>query len=124
MGQISITPHETYLEYCFHGTFDDETLFEALHELWIEFTPPQNPELYDLREADFIEVTTAGVQKTISLNRLLRSDSPKVPVALLANYDLNHFYSHLVSSQTPNVRAFLVNDEAVAWVSSEGAHSS
>ncbi len=124
MGQISITQHELYVEYCFCDTFTDETLLEALHKLWIEFTPPQNPELYDLREADFIEVTTAGIRKTISLNRLLRSDSPKVPVALLANYDLSHFYSHLVSSSTPNVRDFLVSDEAVAWVSSEGAHPS
>jgi len=124
MGQISITPHELYVEYCFHDTFNNETLFEALHQLWIEFTPRQNPELYDLREADFIEVTTAGIQKTISLNMLLQSDSPKFPVALLANYDLSHFYSNLVSSSIPNVRTFLVNDEAVAWVSSEGTHPS
>ncbi len=120
---MSITQNELYVEYCLHGTFNDETLLEELHKLWIseDVTPPTSPEIYDLREADFIEVTTTGIRRAISLNRLLRSDSPKVPVALLANYDLNHFYSSLVSNVTPNVRAFLVNDEAVAWVSSEGA---
>ena len=99
---MSITQNELYVEYCLHGTFNDETLLEELHKLWIseDVTPPTSPEIYDLREANFIEVTTTGIRRAISLNRLLRSDSPKVPVALLANNDLNHFYSCLVSNVT------------------------
>ena len=126
---MSITRHKDYVEYRLLGTFHNASLCQAFQDLWSsdEYTRDK-AELYDLREVDVAGVSTTGVRSINQLNRKLHAVAQQHPVALLADDVLEHFYSRLVirltEDRNPNIRVFRDPDEAVKWVSSEGAHPS
>ena len=130
MGQqVTVTDHESYVEYCFRGAIDDEKTYQYFRDLWSSADyEPTRSELYDFRHADFTDLTSAAIRKILSLNRELHADAPQLPHAMLASEDLHYGLSRMVAAlsedRNPNVRVFRDPDEAVAWVSSEGARSS
>ncbi len=129
MGQITVTHHDGYVEYYFDGSFDDENLYQSCSDLWTaDDYPPTKPELHDLRVADFSQITATGIRKVTKLNRQLLSNAPKLPNAMLANNQFTNFYSRMASrlraEWNPNVRVFQDYEEAVEWVSLEGARTS
>ncbi len=125
----TITTHESYTIYSLSGAFDDESLYQTYSDLWTssDYTPTK-PELHDLRVADFSRVTAAGIRNVAKLYKRLHSSAPQRPNAILAVNELNSFYalmaSRLAEEWNPNVRVFQDHEEAVVWVSLEGARTS
>ena len=126
MGQITVTQHEGYVEYRLLGAFDDDNAHQTLNDLWMaadyEFT---HNELYDYSLADFTQLTGAGIRKIVHLRERLNTDKLQLPTAMLATRDVQYGFSRMITTlnenQNPNLRVFRDRDEAVAWVSSEGA---
>ena len=126
MDQVTITKYEGYVEYCFCGTFDDESIYQTFDDLWTaadyEFT---HNELYDYGPADFTQLTGAVIRKIAQLRRRLNTDMLQRPIAMLVNTDLLYGLLRMVNTLNEelnsNMRVFRDRDEAVAWVSSEKA---
>ena len=129
MSQITVTQQEGYLEFHFAGAFDDESLYQTMRDLWMadDYEPTHN-ELHDLRHADFTQVTGECIRKTTDLNRRLHADAPQLQHAMLANDDFSYGLSRMTSGLSGDwnatIRVFRDREEAIAWVSSEGAHPS
>ncbi len=129
MGQITVTQHEGYAEYRLIGAFDDDNAHHTLNDLWTatdyEFT---HNELYDYSLADFTQLTGAGIRKIVHLRERLNTDKLQLPTAMLATRDVQYGFSRMLTTlnenRNPNVRVFRDRDEAIAWVSSKGAHLS
>ena len=127
--QVTVTEHESYVEYCFRGAIDDEKMYQYFRDLWSSTDyEPTRSELYDFRHADFSAVTSTAIKKILSLNRELHADAPQLPHAMLATEDFHYGLSRMIAAlsedRNPRVRVFRDPDEAVAWVSSERARSS
>ena len=128
MGDITITKHEGYVEYCLRGAFDDKGLYQAFHNIWKEADYELTHTLYDLCSADLSGITSAGVKKLALMNQHLHSDAPEFPIAILGDNDLRYGIARMSATinefRNPNIRAFRDRDEAVSWVLSEEVHPS
>ena len=128
LGNVTITKYEGYVEYSFRGLFDDEGVIKAFQDLWAanEYELDRN-KLYDLTDTDFKQITSAATNDVMNLRKRAIEDT-HFPVAVLAKDDLNFGLSRMIATLseelTPNVRVFRDRDEAIAWISSEGAHPS
>lgn len=127
LGNMTITKYEGYMEYCFSGVFNDESLYQVFCDLW---TKPdyESKELYDFSRADVAQVTGESIRKIVTLNRQLHPTVPQHQHAVLAENDLHYGLSRMFIGTNyelnPNLKVFRDRDEAIAWVSSEGAHPS
>ncbi len=126
MGQITVTQNEGYVEYHFIGSFDDVSLYQAVREIWTaDNYEPTQQELYDLRGGDFTLITGTAIRKITDLNQQLHAEAPQLRHAMLTIRDLQYGFSRMLTTlnenRNPNVRVFRDRDEAIAWVSSEGA---
>ena len=127
MGEVTTTEHECYVEYCFCVVFDDEVVIMAYQDLWTadEF---DRKKLYDLTDADLKQITKAVKHNLMNLRGRV-ADTNQHPIAVLVEEDdltfgFARMFSSLSAELTPNIRVFRDRDEAIAWISSERAHSS
>ena len=99
----------------------------AFRDVWTadEF---DRKKLYDLTDADLKQITNAIKHNLMNLRGRI-ADTNQHPIAVLVEEDdltfgFARMFSSLSAELTPNIRVFRDRDEAIAWISSEGAHPS